>query len=71
MKEKHLDTLISQCEKRIETRETYLSALALAKRQSPRYENDGTRAVYDMKGQGLPFDHFTLERVGDRWYVAE
>jgi hypothetical protein len=55
----------------VENRETYLTALELARRQQPVLEANGTRASYDMKGQGLPFDHFTLERVGDRWYVAE
>jgi hypothetical protein len=69
--EKALKTLIAQCKARDETRETYLSALELARRLVPVYDKDRTRAVYDMSGQGLPFDRFTLERVGDRWYVAE
>jgi len=27
--------------------------------------------VYDVTGQGLPFDRYVLERVEGRWYVAE
>lgn len=69
--EKALKTLITQCQNHVENRETYLTALELARRQQPTMEEEGTRAVYDMKGQGLPFDRFTLERIGDRWYVAE
>ena len=38
---------------------------------APAYELNGTRAIYDLRGQGLPFDRFVLERVEDRWYVAE
>jgi len=27
--------------------------------------------VFDVAGQGLPFDRFSVEQVADRWYVAE
>jgi hypothetical protein len=37
----------------------------------PHYEYEGQRAVFDLKGQGLPFDEFVLEQVDKRWYVAE
>jgi hypothetical protein len=37
----------------------------------PRYEYEGQRATYDLSGQGLPFDHFSLEQVDKHWYVAE
>lgn len=69
--ERALKTIISQCQARDDTRETYLTAIELAKGLAPQYQQDGTRAVYDMTGQGLPFNHFTLEKVGERWYVAE
>ncbi|HSD73269.1 MAG TPA: hypothetical protein VLB75_00780 [Steroidobacteraceae bacterium] len=68
---KALATLIKQCQTREETRETYIAALDIAQRLSPRYEQDGARAIYDMRGQGLPFQRFVLEKVEDRWYVAE
>jgi hypothetical protein len=68
---KALATLIKQCQTREETRETYIAALDLAQRLSPRYEQDGARAIYDMRGQGLPFQRFVLEKVDNRWYVAE
>jgi hypothetical protein len=68
---KALQTLIAQCKKSEDTRETYIAALQIAKRLSPSYENNGTRAVYDMNGQGLPFQRFVLEKSGERWYVAE
>lgn len=68
---KALKTLIDQCMTYEETRETYISALELARRMAPAYEQDGARAIYDLRGQGLPFDRFVLEKVDDRWYVAE
>ncbi|MGH8310977.1 MAG: hypothetical protein ACRETX_14425, partial [Steroidobacteraceae bacterium] len=68
---KALATLIKQCETREDTRETYIAALEIAQRLSPKLEQDGARAVYDMRGQGLPFQRFVLEKVQDRWYVAE
>jgi hypothetical protein len=69
--EKALKTLIEQCVNYEDTRETYFSALELARRMSPAYEQNGTRAIYDLRGQGLPFDRFVLEKVEDRWYIAE
>ena len=68
---KALATLIKQCQTREDTRETYIAALDLAQRLPPRYEQDGARAIYDMRGQGLPFQRFVLEKVENRWYVAE
>ncbi len=68
---KALATLIKQCATREDTRETYIAALELAQRLPPKLEQDGARAVYDMRGQGLPFQRFVLEKVEDRWYVAE
>ncbi len=68
---KALATLIKQCQTREDTRETYIQALEIAQRLPPRFEQDGARAVYDMRGQGLPFQRFVLERFENRWYVAE
>lgn len=68
---KALGTLIKQCEVREETRETYIGALEIAQRLSPKLELDGTRAIYDMRGQGLPFERFVLEKLDDNWYIAE
>jgi hypothetical protein len=68
---KALKTLIAQCERNVDTRETYIQALEIAKRLTPTYEQSGARAIYDMKGQGLPFERFVLEKVGARWFVAE
>ena len=68
---KALATLIKQCQTREDTRETYIAALDIAQRLPPRYEQDGARAIYDLRGQGLPFQRFVLEKVEDRWYVAE
>ena len=68
---KALKTLIDQCMTYEETRETYISALELARRMAPAYEQNGARAIYDLRGQGLPFDRFVLEKVDGRWYVAE
>lgn len=68
---KALGTLIKQCEVREETRETYIGALEVAQRLSPKLEQDGTRAVFDMHGQGLPFERFVLEKLDGNWYIAE
>jgi hypothetical protein len=66
-----LQRLIAQCERSVDTRETYIAALRVAQGATPKYENGGVRAVYDMRGKGLPFERFVLERVDLRWYIAE
>jgi hypothetical protein len=68
---KALRALVSTCENRSEIRERLLTALRLSKTLSPRYEYGGTRAVFDLRGNGLPFDQFVLEQVDKRWYIAE
>lgn len=68
---KALETLIASCRRSESTRETTVAALRLARTLPPRYEYSGTRAVYDMTGRGLPFEQFVLERVDQRWYIAE
>lgn len=69
--DKALKTLITQCERNIDTREMYVSALELARGMSPEMRDNGTRAVYDMRGQGLPFEDYSMEKIGERWYIAE
>ena len=68
---KALDTLIESCTKRIGNRELLISTLRIVQSLEPRLEYQGQRAIYDLSGQGLPFDRFTLEQVEKRWYIAE
>lgn len=63
--------LITTCESRPEVRERLLLALRVARDLTPRYEYAGTRAVYDLRGQGLPFQQLVLEQIDKRWYIAE
>lgn len=69
--DKALKTLITQCERNLDTREMYVSALELARGMSPEIRDNGLRAVYDMRGQGFPFDSYSMEKIGERWYIAE
>lgn len=64
-------TLISQCEKSQAMRDRIRITLEVALTLRPRYEYDNTRAVFDMTGQGLPFDRFTVEMIDKKWYIAE
>jgi hypothetical protein len=68
---KALRALVSACEGRPALREQLQSALRIARTLSPRYEYSGTRAVYDLSGQGLPYSKLVLEQVDKRWYIAE
>ena len=68
---KALEALVQSCKSSIGTREMLLATLRIVRTLEPKYEYEGQRAVYDLAGQGLPFDHFALERVGREWYVAE
>ena len=68
---KALRALITSCANRVELREKLLAALALARGLAPRYEYQGTRAIYDLRGNGLPFDRLVLEQIDKRWYIAE
>lgn len=63
--------LITACLSKPEVRDTLVAALRAARESQPRYEYDATRAVYDLKGHGLPFERFVVEQVDKRWYVAE
>jgi hypothetical protein len=68
---KALRALITTCESRAEIRERLLVALRVARDLMPRYDYAGTRAVYDLRGQGLPFAQLLLEQIDKRWYIAE
>jgi hypothetical protein len=68
---KALKALISTCESRPEVRERLLVALRVARDLMPRYDFAGTRAVYDLRGQGLPFAQLLLEQIDKHWYIAE
>ena len=49
-----------------------ITTLRVVQELSPKYEMAGARAVYDVSGQGLPYERFVLERDKDnRWYIAE
>jgi hypothetical protein len=66
-----LDALISRCQSSLGTRQLLLSTLHIVRGLEPRYENAGQQAVYDLTGQGLPYQTFSLEQVDRRWYIAE
>jgi hypothetical protein len=68
---KALETLVSSCKNSMGTRQLLLSTLNIVRGLQPRYENDNQRAVYDLSGQGLPFQTFTLEQVDRHWFIAE
>ena len=68
---KAIQALISACQNSFGTREMLLATLKIVRGLDPHYEYEGQRARYDLTGQGLPFDHFVLEQVDKRWYVAE
>jgi len=65
-------TLITACTNNENMRETMITTLRIVQELQPRYDMGGSRAVFDVSGQGLPYDRFTLERDKDnRWYIAE
>ena len=68
---KALRALIMACENRDTLREQMQTAIDLARARAPRFEYEGTRAVYDLAGQGLPYSALVLELVDKRWYIAE
>lgn len=66
-----LDTLVGSCNRSIASRELLIAALRIVRRSAPAFETGGNRAVYDVEGQGLPYDRYVLERVDGKWYIAE
>jgi hypothetical protein len=66
-----LEALVSSCRNGLGTRELLVSTLHIVRGLQPRYENESQRAVYDLSGQGLPFQSFSLEQVDRHWFIAE
>jgi len=66
-----LDALVATCNRSIASRELLIAALRIVRRAAPVFEEGGTRAVYDVAGQGLPYDRYVLERVDGRWFIAD
>lgn len=65
-------TLVNACTNSESTRETMITTLRVVQELSPRYDMGGSRAIYDVSGQGLPYNRFVLERDKDmRWFIAE
>jgi hypothetical protein len=65
-------TLINACTNSEDTRETMITTLRIVQELQPKYDLQGTRAIYDVSGQGLPYERFVLERDKDlHWYIAE
>jgi hypothetical protein len=68
---KALETLIAACQHNEGTREMLLATLRIVREKQPQFEYEGQRAVYDLSGQGLPYDRFVLELIDRKWYIAE
>jgi hypothetical protein len=68
---KALEALVASCQNSMGTRQLLLSTLHIVRGLEPRYEDESQRAVYDLSGQGLPYQTFSLEEVDKRWYIAE
>ena len=65
-------TLVAACTNNESTRETMITTLRVVQELSPKYDQGGARAIYDVSGQGLPYQRFVLERDKEnRWYIAE
>lgn len=65
-------TLVNACTNSESTRETMITTLRVVQELTPKYDLGGARAIYDVSGQGLPYDRFVLERDKEmRWYIAE
>ncbi len=68
---KALEALINSCKTSLGTRELLVATLRIVKDLVPTFELDGSKAVYDVSNQGLPFDRFVIEQVDRKWYIAE
>ena len=68
---KALEALINSCKTSLGTRELLVATIRIVKDLVPAFELDGRKAVYDVSGQGLPFDRFVIEQVDRKWYIAE
>lgn len=65
------DALVRSCERGMASRELLIAALRIVRRTAPRISADGNQAVYDVSGQGLPYDRFVLVKQGGQWFIAE
>ena len=65
------EALIASCQRGGSARETLLSTVRIVRGLVPKFEYEGARAVYDLSGQGLPYNRFVLEQVDKKWYIAE
>jgi len=68
---KALEALINSCKTSMGTREMLVATVRIVKDLVPSFEFEGRKAVYDVSGQGLPFDRFVIEQVDRKWYIAE
>jgi hypothetical protein len=68
---KALESLIQSCKTSMGTREMLVATVRIVKDLVPSFEFEGRKAVYDVSGQGLPFDRFVIEQVDRKWYIAE
>jgi hypothetical protein len=68
---KALQALINSCKTSLGSREMLVATVRIVKDLVPRFEFEGQKAVYDVSGQGLPFDRFVIEQVDRKWYIAE
>ena len=68
---KALDALVASCRNNMGTRQLLLTTLRIVQGLEPHYENESQRAVYDLSGEGLPFQTFSLEQVDNHWFIAE
>jgi len=71
MTQKSFDAIVRGCELNEKTRERFRVGLELAAAREPKVENGGLKLVYDLNGEGLPYDKVTLVKTDGRWYVAE
>ncbi len=68
---KAMEALIASCKNSIATKEMLLTTVRIVKNLQPRFEYQGQRASYDLAGQGLPYESFSLEQVNKKWFIAE
>jgi hypothetical protein len=66
-----MDALVRACERGMASRELLIAALRIVRRSAPRFDPDGNRVIYDVTGQGLPYDQFVLVKQAGQWFIAE
>jgi hypothetical protein len=69
---KAYDTIVKSCENNNQgSRDKFRTGLELARDRVPSVEGDGSKVVYDLSQEALPFERLVLVRIAGRWYVAE